>query len=155
MAQAYLQEHQQVIRADALAMANDLNREAARLLTDPGRFDQVVATQAALRGLDRGDRVRRQRQDAGPLRLSFTLEFEPIPESALERARQGEVVLMVTDTDDRVRALVRLDRFVDAFLFVGRLVEPRVLSHMEAAQDAADAYASLRASAPASRSPSR
>ena len=141
VAQAYLHEHQQVIRADALAMANDLNREAARLLTDPGRFAQVVATQAALRALTEAivfDGSGRMLARSG---LSFTLEFEPIPESSLERARQGEVVLMVTDTDDRVRALVRLDRFVDTFLFVGRLVEPRVLSHMEAAQDAADAYA--------------
>ncbi len=123
VAQAYLHEHQQVIRADALAMANDLNREAARLLTDPGRFAQVVATQAALRALTEAivfDGSGRMLARSG---LSFTLEFEPIPESALERARQGEVVLMVTDTDDRVRALTRLDRFVDTFLFVGRLVE--------------------------------
>jgi two-component system, NtrC family, nitrogen regulation sensor histidine kinase NtrY len=143
VAQAYLHEHQQVIRADALAMANDLNREAARLLTDPGRFAQVVATQAALRALTEAivfDGSGRMLARSG---LSFTLEFEPIPESALERARQGEVVLMVTDTDDRVRALVRLDRFVDTFLFVGRLVEARVLSHMESAQEAANSYAEL------------
>ena len=35
VAEAYLHEHQQAIRADALAMANDLNRDALQLLLDP------------------------------------------------------------------------------------------------------------------------
>lgn len=143
VAEAYLHEHQQVIRADVLAMANDLNREAPRLIGDPQRFGQVVATQAALRALTEAivfDGSGRMLARSG---LSYTLEFEPIPESALERARDGEVVLMVGDGEDRVRALVRLDRFVDTFLFVGRLVDPRVLSHMENVQEAASSYAEL------------
>jgi two-component system nitrogen regulation sensor histidine kinase NtrY len=143
VAEAYLHEHQQAIRAEALAMGNDLNREAARLLGDPQRFAQVVATQAALRNLseaivfDGGGRMLARSS------LSFTLEFEPIPDEALERARDGEVVLMVNDEDDRVRALVRLDRFVDTFLFVGRLVDSTVLSHMQNAQQAASVYREL------------
>lgn len=143
VAEAYLHEHQQVIRADVLAMANDLNREVSRLIGDPQRFAQVVTTQAALRSLTEAvvfDGSGRMLARSG---LSFTLEFDPIPETALERARDGEVVLMVGDTDDRVRALVRLDRFVDTFLFVGRLVDPRVLGHMENAQEAASSYAEL------------
>jgi two-component system nitrogen regulation sensor histidine kinase NtrY len=143
VAQAYLHEHQQVIRADALAMANDLNREAGRLFGDPQRFAQVVATQAALRALTEAIVFEGNGRLVARSGLSFTLEFEPIPESALARAREGEVVLMVGDGDDRVRALVRLDRFVDTFLFVGRLVDPRVLSHMENAQQAASSYAEL------------
>ena len=35
VAEAYLHEHQQAIRADALAMANDLNRDAAQLPLEP------------------------------------------------------------------------------------------------------------------------
>ncbi len=51
VAEAYLHEHQQAIRADALAMANDLNRDAPELTLDQARLEQVVAAQAALRGL--------------------------------------------------------------------------------------------------------
>lgn len=42
VAQAYLEEHKQVLRADALAMANDLNRQSVMLSEDPKRFAQVV-----------------------------------------------------------------------------------------------------------------
>jgi two-component system, NtrC family, nitrogen regulation sensor histidine kinase NtrY len=51
VAEAYLHEHQQAIRADALAMANDLNRDAFKLALNPERLEQVVSAEAALRGL--------------------------------------------------------------------------------------------------------
>ena len=51
--------------------------------------------------------------------------------------------MVVTENDDRVRALVRLDRFSDTFLYVGRFVESRVLAHMTTAQNAVQQYAEL------------
>ena len=41
---------------------------------------------------------------------------------------------VTSDTDDRVRALVRLDGFGDAYLFVGRFVDAKVLGYMERTQ---------------------
>ncbi len=143
VAQGYLDEHKQVIRADVLAMANDLNREGPRLIGVPERFAQVVSTQAALRSLTEAlvfDGSGRVLARAG---LSFALEFEPIPDEALNRARNGEVVLLVGEGEDRVRALLRLDRLLDTYLFVGRLIEPKVLAHMERAQGAVQEYRDL------------
>ena len=143
VAQAYLSEHQQVIKADALAMAADLNREAAFLQGVPLRFNQLVANQAALRGLSEVIVFEGSGRIVARSGLSFALEFEPIQADALEQARRGEVVLMIGQGDDRVRALLRLDNYVDTFLFVGRLVEPRVLAHMASAQKAVDQYTEL------------
>ena len=61
----------------------------------------------------------------------------------LRHARQGDVVLIISDNDDRVRALVQLDNFVDTYLFVGRPVEPKVLAHMETTQKAVSEYKKL------------
>ena len=47
---------------------------------------------------------------------------------------------MTNDSDDRVRALVRLNQFGDVYLYVGRFIEPRVLNHMEETQRAAAQY---------------
>ena len=144
VASAYLHEHQQNIRADALAMANDLNQEAARLASDPERFEQVVATQAMLRALS--EAIVFNGTTGSILARSgytFTLEFDPIPEDKLMMARRGEVVLIISENDDRVRALVRLDRYAETYLYVGRMVEPRVLSHMASAQGAVQEYAAL------------
>ena len=51
VAEAYLHEHQQTIRADVISMASDLNRDAAILSINPQRFNQIVEAQAALRSL--------------------------------------------------------------------------------------------------------
>jgi two-component system nitrogen regulation sensor histidine kinase NtrY len=140
VAEAYLHEHQQAIRADVLAMANDLNRDAVKLALDPQHLEQVVSAQAALRGLteamvfDRGGHVLARSS------LSFVLGFEPVPDEAIRRANEGDVAIMTNDSDDRVRALVRLDQFGDVYLYVGRYIEPRVLSHMEETQRAVAQY---------------
>ena len=42
--------------------------------------------------------------------------------------------MLTSDTEDRVRALVRLDGFGDAYLFVGRFVDAKVLGYMERTQ---------------------
>src|SRR5579863_6835035 len=51
VAEAYLHEHQQAIRADALAMASDLDRYAPTLQMNPEYLAPVLTAQAAMRGL--------------------------------------------------------------------------------------------------------
>lgn len=143
VAQAYLNEHQQTLRGDVLSMANDLNRQAPALMTDEEFFNQYVSSQAILRGLTEalvfdgaGDVLARSG-------LTFVLQFEPVPPATLDRARAGELVLMTTERDDRVRALIRLDNFLDSFLLVGRLVESQVIAHMQRAEGAVSEYQEL------------
>ncbi len=144
VAQAYLKEHQQVLRADALAMANDLNRQAVMLAEDPVRFAQIVSAQAYMRSLTEVIVFDGSGKILARSGLTFALSFEPITEDMRERARLGEMVLLISDNDDRVRALLRLDNFVDTYLFVGRLVEPKVLSHMATTEKAVKEYHDLK-----------
>ena len=140
VAEAYLHEHQQAIRADVLAMANDLNRDAVKLALNPPHLEQVVSAQAALRGLTEAVVFDRAGNILARSSLSFTLGFEPVPDDAIRLADTGDVAIMTNDSDDRVRALVRLNQFGDVYLYVGRFIEPRVLSHMEETQRAAAQY---------------
>jgi two-component system nitrogen regulation sensor histidine kinase NtrY len=143
VAQAYLEEHKQVLRADALAMANDLNRQSTLLSTDPIRFAEMVSSQAYLRNLTEVIVFDGSGKILARSGLTFALTFEPITEDMRKHAAQGDVVLIVSDNDNRVRALLRLDNFVDTYLFVGRPVEPTVLSHMATTQKAVSEYKQL------------
>ena len=90
VAQAYLHEHQQLIRADVLSMANELDRLAPELSLDPQRFQRVLANQAFVRSLSEAvvfDGSGRILAQAG---LTLSLQFDPIPDSALQRARRAE-----------------------------------------------------------------
>src|SRR6516225_1373427 len=132
VAEAYLHEHQQAIRADVLAMANDLNRDAVKLALNPEHLEQVVSAQAALRGLTEAMVFDRAGHLLARSSLSFTLGFEPVPEEKMRLAEEGDVAIMTNDSDDRVRALVRLNQFgSDVYLYVGRFIEPRVLNYIE------------------------
>ena len=64
VAEAYLDEHHQVLRLDVLAMANDLNRAAPYLTSNFQRGQQLLATQAALRSLPAAYLVDREGQDS-------------------------------------------------------------------------------------------
>ncbi|MGE3771205.1 MAG: ATP-binding protein [Bdellovibrionales bacterium] len=143
VAHAYLNEHQQVIKGDILAMANDLNRDGVMMYQNPQRLNAFVQAQTQVRSLTEAMVIDGQGAILARSGFSFALEFEPIPQSTLERARRGDVVLIVDDNDDRVRALVQLDKILDTFLFVGRLVDQQVLDHMQNAQGAVAQYTSL------------
>ncbi|MDX1541780.1 MAG: ATP-binding protein, partial [Geminicoccaceae bacterium] len=75
--------------------------------------------------------------------LAFLLDGDQLPPGAFDQAATGEVVLLTSDSDDRVRALVRLDSFIDAYLFVGRFVDARVLEYLERTRAMVDEYRSL------------
>ncbi|MGH6913515.1 MAG: HAMP domain-containing protein, partial [Geminicoccales bacterium] len=143
VAQSYLEEHKEVIRGDALAMAGDLSREGPALLGEPPLFQRLLDTQAALRYLTEAVVFQGNGQVIARTGLSFGLQMEQLPPSALEKAAQGEVVILTSDTDDRVRALVRLDYFIDAYLLVGRPVDARVLSYLDRTRKVVDEYRSL------------
>ena len=142
VAEAYLSEHKENIRADALAMANDLAQVSQVALTDPMEFNRIVGAQAALRLLTeaivfQGNRI------IAEGRLSFALAFEHIPPEILERVNRGEVVIMTTKYD-KVRALARIEGLQNGYLLVGRLVDHKVLAHMKNTQGAVNEYNMLR-----------
>jgi two-component system nitrogen regulation sensor histidine kinase NtrY len=144
VAQAYLREHQQVMRADVLAMANDLDREAPGLVGNPDVFNQVMQTQSMLRNLPEAIVVHSDGKVIARAPLSLSLELEGVMQKDIVHAAAGEVVLMTGDAHDRIRALVRLDRFFDSYLYVGRLVDANVLMHMQTAETAVREYTTLQ-----------
>src|SRR5262249_725421 len=127
IAEAYLDEHKDIIRADAKLMAGDLSRSGPDLIESPRLLQKVIDAQAAGRSLAEAvafDTTGRVLARSG---LSFSLAVDEIPTADLERAAGGEVVVLTSETEDRVRALVRLDGFGDAFLYVARFVDASVL----------------------------
>ncbi len=144
VAQAYLEEHQQTIRSDALAMARDLNREGMPLALNSQRFNKVLAAHVGVRSLTEAMVFDGAGQVLARVGFSFVFDFDPrIPDWAIKRAQEGDVVILTAPNEDRMRALLRLDGFTNAYLFVGRLVDPRVLAHIATTENAAKLYQEL------------
>ncbi|MCK4940132.1 MAG: PAS domain-containing protein, partial [Rhodospirillaceae bacterium] len=137
------QEHLENIRADTFAMANDINRSAATLANNQRAFSQFISNQAAVRGLPEAIIVDGNGKILARSRFSMSIEFDLVPQDALEKARGGEIVILTSPQDDRVRAVVKLDRFVETYLMVGRFIESQVIEHISTNSNAVQLYKSL------------
>jgi two-component system, NtrC family, nitrogen regulation sensor histidine kinase NtrY len=141
VAEAYLTEHRQVIAADALAMANDLSRGWPDFYGNPAASERAVQSQAAIRALSEAIVIDSGGRIIGRAGLSASLEYDRPPLWAIEKAANGEVVILPNENDsDRVRALVGLDTVPRAWLYVGRYVDQNVLSYVDRTKQAADEY---------------
>jgi len=144
VARSYLEEHQRNIGGDALAMAADLRREGPILLAGRQRIEQVMTAQVRVRGLNEAVLINGQRQILASAGFNLVMSFDPgLPEWALARAREGDLVLLPSDTGDRVRALLQISPDSDVYLYVGRLVDPKVVGHVNASEGAAQLYEQL------------
>src|SRR5580658_430452 len=143
VADAYVKEHQQAIRADALGMANALDQYAATMVISPQDLVQALTIQASMRGLTEAAVLDSKGNMLARTGLAFALGFAAVSEEALRRARDGEVVIMTDDQEERVRALVSLGGFTGLYLYVGRFIEPKVLAHRRETQLAAAQYEQL------------
>lgn len=142
VAEAYLAEHKENIRADAIAMAGDLGQVGDLVITNPAEFNRAVIAQSTLRVLTEAVVIQRNRIIAQG-RFSFAFAFETIPQDILERASKGEVVIMTTD-DDKVRAVIKIPSIANAYLIIGRLIDSKVIDHMQNAQGAVMEYENLK-----------
>ena len=144
VAEAYLEEHRRTINADVLAMAKQLNRGGEELLYNQQHFQRALAAQASMRSLTEAVVFNGDGQIIARAGISLLMQFDPeIPAWAMHRAREGEVVTLTSQTDDRVRALVRLETPREAYLYVGRMIDPKVLEHMDKTKGAVRLYESL------------
>ena len=143
VADAYVKEHQQAIRADALGMANSLDQYAATMVISPQDLVQALTIQASMRGLTEAAVLDSKGNMLARTGLAFALGFEDVGEEALRRAKDGEVVILTDDQEERVRALVSLGGFSGLYLYVGRFIEPKVLAHRRETRLAAAQYEEL------------
>lgn len=143
VAEAYIEEHRHVIQADLLAMANDINRQALVVSQDARLLQLLVDDQAAKRALSEAIVFDGNGNILAMSTLSTGIPPDGVSRAILERARLGDPVIISDTSDDRVRAVIRLNFFLDTFLYVSRFVDPAVLAHVQTARDSIAEYQTL------------
>jgi len=140
VAKAYLLDHQNNIQTDAFAIANEVNTNAPQLMRNQILFNEILSSHAALRSLseavvfDSGGKV------LARARFSLTEKIETLPVEIMAKANQGKIAVLDSENEDRLRALIKLSRFIDAYLLVERFVDPRVISHIDRIHKAVSQY---------------
>src|SRR6185503_8831795 len=154
VADAYVEEHKQVIVADILAMASDLDRAGPLLQTDQARIVDIIETEAKIRALHAVYVIDSTDRTLASAKLPYMPDRAPVtPEQiAQAQALSGDInnaveersaYILPEGADNAVSALVKLNAFVDAYLLVTRTVDPVVLEHQRGTQDAVSEYQRL------------
>ncbi len=143
VAQAYLHEHRKNIYADAFAIAVDLNFNATILAGNPRRIQDILSHHAAVRSLSEALVVDRSGQVMARSEFSLTVNTKKISPEVFEKASRGEITVLDSENDERIRAIVRLPSFVNAFLLVERFVDPKVIEQIQMIEAARTRYQAL------------
>ena len=139
---AWLDQHRDEIRVDALAMAADLNRAAQLYLPqNMPAFERLLATQASIRGLTEAVVVEPQLGQVVAQAGFVASGVVELPSAwALEQLRQGEVAVVPGETEARVRALALLDTRPEMVLMIGRPLDAGILEHLRRTELAFQEY---------------
>jgi two-component system nitrogen regulation sensor histidine kinase NtrY len=143
VANAYVEEHRQVIRGDLLAIADDLNRAAPGLQTDQKRIVDLLQTEGQIRAMPAIYILDSNRRVIASAKLETVREQAPPTAADIAAAQSGKVLVLNQTDPNFVSALVRLPAFVDAYLWVSRAVDPLVVDHQKRTVEAVTEYQRL------------
>ena len=143
VASAYFEEHSRSVRGQILTMANDINREAPRLANNQKLLNEYLSNQTVLRNLSESVIVDGTGRIKAKSQFAFAISFSKIDSALLEKARDGDVVIITPKDNNKIQAIVKLDSFLEAYLLAGRFVDANVLSALDRTQLAVNEYQSL------------
>lgn len=142
IATAYISEHKDAIRNDALSMGQTLSERVSMLYTNPGSFVDLLNTKSEEHYLTEAIVMDRSRVLART-DLSFSLTFERLPAAVMVRADTGEVAIFGDDRE-KIQGVVKISNRPELYLMVVRVVDPQVLNHMQAALETVNEYHELQ-----------
>ena len=127
----YVEQTRNSIEADILLMVLDVNNKSGLFYDNPGRFQNVLASQRLLRRLDEVHLL----DGVGNVIMSnivdTSVNFIPPPEEAFDRSLEGKPVRITDPISNRTSALVKLDNFIDTYLYIVKFMDPKVVNYLK------------------------
>ncbi|XVN40865.1 MAG: PAS domain-containing sensor histidine kinase [Rickettsia endosymbiont of Argas persicus] len=144
VADSYITEHKLQLRETALAVAEDLSDMYYDLIHNPALFTDTLNTEAEMRSLDEAIVLDKSTNTIiANSYLSFSLSFATIPAHLIKKADLGEPVEVKSDPT-KIRMLIKLKEYNDVYLLVGRLIDNKIIDHIDATSGAAAEYYRLK-----------
>ena len=140
VATAYLQEHGQVIRADTVAMARDIDEAVELVKSQPQGFGNFLTAQAAIRALPMAYLIDGDGKILATAASLAEFPYKAPPQEAMELAKKGQVIVIAPGQTSLVGAIKGLQNFNDTYLYVVRPVNARVLQQLRATRASVAEY---------------
>jgi two-component system nitrogen regulation sensor histidine kinase NtrY len=143
VANAYVNEHGEAIRGEVFSMAYDVARVKPMFDKDREQFGKFLTAQATGRNLAAAIVIT---SDATPVeRADVKMDQKivlPSPQLLAETTETSPQVALIPE-GDHVAAVVKLHGYDDMYLYVARLLDPRVVEQLRNTQESVGEYATL------------
>ncbi|MEJ2434553.1 MAG: PAS domain-containing sensor histidine kinase [Pseudolabrys sp.] len=132
VAEAYLHDHAEIVRSDILTMAFDLARDEPAFQDDRAKLRQFLTFQASVRRLSAAIVIDKNLNVVAQADLKVNQSFAMPPRDALPHIGDKKPQIVLLPNTNYVAAVVRLRKFPDYWLYVTRLLDPRVVPQIQA-----------------------
>ena len=143
VANAYVTEHFQAIRGEILAMAYDLGRAKPMFDSDRERFQKFFTAQATARGLSAAMMIHADGSTVERADVKMEKAVVLPSKELLGKINETEPQVALIPEGDHVAAAVKLHGYDDLYLYVARLLDPRVVQQLRATEESVGEYANL------------
>ena len=145
VAEAYLRDHAQIVRSDIMVMAFDIARTKPLFDQDPEKLTQFLTFQASVRGLAAAIVVDQNLNVVARADVKINMTFAMPPREALSRISESEPQVVLLPDTNYVAAIVKLEKYNNQYLYVTRLLDPRVVPQLQATRASVTEYAAIEA----------
>jgi two-component system, NtrC family, nitrogen regulation sensor histidine kinase NtrY len=142
IAQAYTNEHAQLISGDIQGMANDIAHARPLFDQDRGTFRELLTASAAARNLPAAMLIDKDRNILETAETGIQLRFA-LPEPEFLNGVSDTVPSISVFPENYVAAVIRLRAFNDTFLYVARLLDPHVVAQLAQTEASVAEYGQL------------
>jgi len=143
VADAYLQEHAQLIRGDIMAMSFDVTRAKPLFDSERERFKQFFTAQARVRGLSAAMLIG---ANAAIIERADIQSEQPVPmpdTTGLASVNESEPQIAMLFSTNSVAAVVKLRGYDNSYLSIIRPLDPRVVAHLRETQATVSDFSNL------------
>jgi two-component system nitrogen regulation sensor histidine kinase NtrY len=143
VAEAYLRDHAQIVRSDIMVMAFDIARAEPVFKDDKDKLRQFLTFQASVRGLAAAIVLDKELKVIARADLKTNQTFAIPPREALANITSKEPQVVLLPDTNYVAAVVKLEKYDDYYLYVTRLLDPRVVPQLQATRESVQEYAQI------------
>jgi two-component system nitrogen regulation sensor histidine kinase NtrY len=145
VAEAYLHDHAEIVRSDILVMAFDMARAEPLFKDDRDKLRQFLTFQASVRGLAAAILIDKNVKVIASADLKSNETFAMPPSKALSHIGDKEPQVVLLPDTNYVAAVIKLKKYDNYYLYVTRLLDPRVVPQLQATRESVSEYAELEA----------
>jgi two-component system nitrogen regulation sensor histidine kinase NtrY len=143
VAEAYLRDHAQIVRSDIMVMAFDIARTKPVFDQEPDKLTQFLTFQAAVRGLAAVIVIDKDLNVVTRADVKINMIFALPPRDALPQITEDNPQIVLLPDTNYVAAIIKLEKYEDKYLYVTRLLDPRVVPQLQATRASVTEYAAL------------